>query len=235
MTVEINKTFNDQHEEPDKEDEDEWSNVPKIEAKYVSTDTKADDISVELNKETDVKITHSVKNQILLTTKGQKNNNNTKSVDFCESVECLLKSFNMYDHFDSLNNKHYYHSYASDENANERRNYVDDLNRNFLAKLFDKLFGPVKLNEKYIENRDFIYLLVSKKFDDNCEIHRRILFTIYKKLTNTVVDCQRHGHHWEIIGFQGILTFLLKYVKKLNNSPRNHVEKSNGNKLYSLF
>jgi hypothetical protein len=179
--------------------DDEWSNVPKIEAKYANNEESG---VVDLHEHIDLKITPLIINQIGL--KNIKNKaNETKVVSFHESIEHLLKSFNMYDNFDSISNKHYYHSYAPDESTEEKRHYVDDMNTNFLQRLFQKLFGPAKLNEKYVENRDFIYLLVSKKFDDDCIIHKQILFTLYKKLTNTLIDCPRYGHHWEIIGFQG--------------------------------
>ena len=49
-----------------------------------------------------------------------------------------------------------------------------------------------------------VYLFISTgPFDDDEEIHQRVLQTIYKQLTGSTIDCPRYGTHWEQIGFQG--------------------------------
>ncbi|XP_071947207.1 ELMO domain-containing protein 3-like isoform X2 [Antedon mediterranea] len=65
------------------------------------------------------------------------------------------------------------------------------------------LFGPPKMNRNLLEERDLVFAIAQYQFDDNVEVHRRVLQTIYKKLTGTTIDCPRFGSHWEQIGFQG--------------------------------
>ena len=49
-----------------------------------------------------------------------------------------------------------------------------------------------------------VYLFISTgPFDDEEEIHQRVVQTIYKQLTGSTIDCPRYGTHWEQIGFQG--------------------------------
>ncbi|XP_074641697.1 uncharacterized protein LOC141899345 [Tubulanus polymorphus] len=65
------------------------------------------------------------------------------------------------------------------------------------------LFGPPKLHKDLLIDRDLIFCLAACPFDNQQEVHFRILQTLYKRLTGSKFDCQRYGDHWEQIGFQG--------------------------------
>jgi hypothetical protein len=40
-------------------------------------------------------------------------------------------------------------------------------------------------------------------FDDSIELHMVILMIIWRRLSNTSINCDRYGEHWVKIGFQG--------------------------------
>lgn len=173
---------------------DEWSNVPKIEAKY-ATNNNNNNITQHFHQTNDVIIINN-----------SSNNNDNKLIDFNNAYDELYKLYsldhsnNLLNESDEINNNsnnatgnHYHHHHKSNNNQ-----------QNFITKFLSKLFGPTKLHSQYKQNRDFIYLLATKQFDETCLIHKQILFSIYRKLTSTNVDCPRFGTHWEMIGFQGV-------------------------------
>lgn len=53
------------------------------------------------------------------------------------------------------------------------------------------------------EEKRFILCLTKIPFDHNNQIHSRVLFTIYKRLTGDAFNCPVIGSHWSAIGFQG--------------------------------
>ncbi|RUS77717.1 hypothetical protein EGW08_014529 [Elysia chlorotica] len=65
------------------------------------------------------------------------------------------------------------------------------------------LFGPPKLQNDLIPQRDLVFCIAATPFDNDCAEHVRVLQTVYRCLTGSKFDCQRYGSHWEEIGFQG--------------------------------
>lgn len=71
-------------------------------------------------------------------------------------------------------------------------------------------------------------------FDNGQVLHNRILQTLYRKLTGlnalfseevslgywlvlgTNFDCSRFGSHWQVVGFQGSIVFVVPIYKRLS-------------------
>ena len=58
-----------------------------------------------------------------------------------------------------------------------------------------------RLSNKIKNEKNLISYITKVKYDDNLEIHYKILYTIYYFFTNEK-DCPKKGNHWEKIGFQ---------------------------------
>ncbi|XP_039263001.2 ELMO domain-containing protein 3-like [Styela clava] len=85
----------------------------------------------------------------------------------------------------------------------DTKNIKPTINRTRFAAFLHFLFGPPKLHQSLVEERDLIFCIAQTQLDDGEDIHGRTLQTIYKKLTGSKFDCARRGTHWETIGFQG--------------------------------
>ena len=160
---------------------DEWSVVPKIEAKFASIDFTV----LTETSGNDKKLSNQQSDFII--------NNNIKT-----STSSNLLTYNYV-------NKEFTKMYLTHESSNQVQQQTNrnNGNENILQKLVSSLFGPEKLRKEYKQNADFIYLLTTKQLDDNCPLHAQVLITIYRKLTGSTIDCPRYGNHWENIGFQG--------------------------------
>lgn len=67
------------------------------------------------------------------------------------------------------------------------------------------LIGPEKVRRTLRVERDRIFALALRHFDNNDAIHIKMLNSLYHKLTRqSFARCPRIGSHWENIGFQGI-------------------------------
>ncbi|KAF4715855.1 ELMO CED-12 domain containing, partial [Perkinsus olseni] len=54
------------------------------------------------------------------------------------------------------------------------------------------------------EERDLLLCLTRAHYDpSDFEIHRKIIQTLWRKLTGSHYDCEALGEHWTVIGFQG--------------------------------
>ncbi|XP_076038904.1 ELMO domain-containing protein 3-like isoform X2 [Oratosquilla oratoria] len=69
---------------------------------------------------------------------------------------------------------------------------------------FRTIFGPKKLKDELIDERNLLFAIAQCQFDNEEPIHFQVLQTIYKVLACTTVDCPRYGNHWDVIGFQGM-------------------------------
>jgi hypothetical protein len=178
----------------DTEIADEWSIVPKIEAKFSSNDS-----TIIVNKQ-------QPNNQQPLSDFISNNNNNNNNIRIITSSHLLS-----YNHV----NNEFLKMYLTNEFLSQvqQQTNLNNRNENFFHKIVSNLFGPEKLKKEYKQTADFIYLLTTKQLDEHCPIHTQILITIYRKLTGSNIDCPRYGTHWENIGFQG-----KKKEKKLNKN-----------------
>ncbi|GBG72651.1 hypothetical protein CBR_g12225 [Chara braunii] len=59
------------------------------------------------------------------------------------------------------------------------------------------------MDEGLIEERKKVFCFAKMPFIDTDEMHRRMLFSVYVRLTGDVRPVSRRGDHWETIGFQG--------------------------------
>lgn len=75
-----------------------------------------------------------------------------------------------------------------------------------MAAVTHKLFGPPQMNSSLHLERNLIFALALCMFKNDEPMHNHVLQTIYKKLSGTKLDCPRYGNHWELIGFQGMLS-----------------------------
>ena len=64
------------------------------------------------------------------------------------------------------------------------------------------IFGPRKLKPELLQERDLIFCIAQCPLNNEQPLHLQMLYTVYKKLTGSSVDCPRFGPHWDIIGFQ---------------------------------
>ncbi|KAK3287830.1 hypothetical protein CYMTET_4676 [Cymbomonas tetramitiformis] len=72
--------------------------------------------------------------------------------------------------------------------------------------LFAKLcfcFGPPKLTGVLADERERCFAMAKIQFDENEEMHHRLLQTIFRKYTGATGTVARYGSHWEDVGFQG--------------------------------
>ncbi|NXH20622.1 ELMD3 protein, partial [Bucco capensis] len=85
-----------------------------------------------------------------------------------------------------------------------RRKVQATVPRQGLAALLHFLFGPPRLQPQLQGERELALAMAQCPLDDNERVHMRILQTIYKKLTCSMLSCPRYGAHWEELGFQGM-------------------------------
>ncbi|CAG2182739.1 unnamed protein product, partial [Oppiella nova] len=73
---------------------------------------------------------------------------------------------------------------------------------NILSQIF--CLNPPKLDSGLVEERNRVFAIALKSFENLDSMQTRFLVTIYQKLTaNALIDCRRFGNHWEDVGFQG--------------------------------
>ncbi|XP_041476841.1 ELMO domain-containing protein 3-like isoform X1 [Lytechinus variegatus] len=77
------------------------------------------------------------------------------------------------------------------------------IQRSGFAALKHLVLGPPKMNKGLLDERNLVFAIAQYPFDDEEDIHKRVLQTVYKQLTGSAIDCPRFGSHWEQIGFQG--------------------------------
>lgn len=83
------------------------------------------------------------------------------------------------------------------------KNIQPTIHRTGLSAITHFLFGPPRLHKELLEERDLVFAIAQCSMDNSQVVHMRVLQTIYKKLTNSKLDCPRFGAHWENVGFQG--------------------------------
>ncbi|XP_066123656.1 ELMO domain-containing protein 3 isoform X14 [Saccopteryx bilineata] len=83
------------------------------------------------------------------------------------------------------------------------------IRRTGLAALRHCLFGPPKLHQGLREERDLVLTIAQCGLDSQDPVHGRVLQTIYKKLTGSRFDCALHGDHWEDLGFQDWVIYIV--------------------------
>ena len=173
-------TLNEENKEPEElNEEDEWNQVPKFEVKFSTQDEQHQEVSPSLTA--DPIQSDAFKRSTL--------NEQKSHVNFDFINQNLNKLLNPND-VQAETNKHHYHS--------------DHRHANFTQRILRKLFGPPKLHKTLNDSFHMINALASKQFDESNQLHRQMLFTIYRRLTDTEADCARFGPHWENIGYQGI-------------------------------
>lgn len=86
--------------------------------------------------------------------------------------------------------------------SKERAQIVTDSSQSFLSKIFGACFAA-RLPTPLLAERDQIMSFAKVQFNDQEDLHFKMLSTIYKVLTGTTQAPNRIGSHWETIGFQG--------------------------------
>ena len=71
--------------------------------------------------------------------------------------------------------------------------------KNFFKKICDCLYN--RIPQKIKTEKNLLSCITKVKYDDNIEIHYKILSTIYLFFTEEQ-ECPKNGSHWEKIGFQ---------------------------------
>ena len=79
----------------------------------------------------------------------------------------------------------------------EKKNYQDK--KSFIKKLCECFYN--RLPQKIKTEKNLICCITKVRYDDNIDIHYKILSTIYLFFTEEK-DCPKSGNHWEKIGFQ---------------------------------
>ncbi|RXG61844.1 ELMO domain-containing protein 3 [Armadillidium vulgare] len=87
------------------------------------------------------------------------------------------------------------------------------LERKGVNGLIRSIFGPKKLKEELIPERNLLFAIAQCPLDNNEPLHLQILLTVYKVLTGTRLDCPRYGNHWDHIGFQ--LKTTIAFISRL--------------------
>ncbi|XP_071506629.1 ELMO domain-containing protein 3-like [Diadema antillarum] len=77
------------------------------------------------------------------------------------------------------------------------------IERSGFAAIRHMILGPPRISKGLMDERNLVFAIAQYPFDDEQQIHKRVLQTIYKQLTGSTIDCPRYGSHWEQIGFQG--------------------------------
>jgi len=171
-------------------DNNEWSAVPTIEAKFSAIDTYQNDresaeaVSYNLVRKDEARClaNASVVERITI--------NEQTLINFDHLCQNLNKFITPNENWTEVNAE------------NDKR--IKLMHRgNVVQRVCRKMFGPPKLNKNLVESFNMVNLLATKQLDDSTDLQKQMLFTIYKRLTGTDVDCPRFGSHWENIGFQG--------------------------------
>ena len=72
-------------------------------------------------------------------------------------------------------------------------------------KITRMVFGPKSMKRKLKSERNRIFALALKAFDNSEPLHSKMLTSVYQSLRHkTTYKCPRIGCHWEEIGFQGM-------------------------------
>ena len=72
----------------------------------------------------------------------------------------------------------------------------------FISKIF--CLNPVNMDSSLTEDRNRVFCIALRPFDNSDSMQNKFLVTIYRKLTGSALfDCRRFGNHWEDVGFQG--------------------------------
>ena len=71
--------------------------------------------------------------------------------------------------------------------------------KSFFKKLCECIYN--RIPQKIKSDKNLLSCITKVKYDDNIEIHYKILSTIYMFLTEEQ-ECPKSGNHWEKIGFQ---------------------------------
>ena len=177
----------------------EWSVVPTIEAKFSANDSHQNDpesaeaASSNLVKKDDARClaNASVVKRIAI--------NEQTLVNFDHLCQNLNKFISPNENWAEVNAE------------NDKR--IKLMHRgNVVQRVCRKIFGPPKLNKNLVDSLNLVNLLAIKQLDETSDIQKQMLFTIYKRLTGTDVDVPRFGSHWENIGFQGKFFLLLIFL-----------------------
>ena len=111
---------------------------------------------------------------------------------------------NEYDNSENINFKTAFSYFSSLEYKEEqelinqeKKNYQDK--KSFIKKLCECFYN--RLPQKIKTEKNLICCITKVRYDDNIDIHYKILSTIYLFFTEEK-DCPKSGNHWEKIGFQ---------------------------------